>query len=143
MSKTAVIYWSGTGNTEAMADAILEGAKAVNPETDFFTVSDISADEAAKYDTLILGCPAMGAEVLEEGEFEPFFSELESKISGKNIALFGSYGWGEGEWMRDWERRVTDAGASVVGGEGLIINDAPDDTGLEQCRELGKTAAQM
>lgn len=143
MSKTAVIYWSGTGNTEAMADAILEGAKAVNPETDFFTVSDISADEAAKYDTLILGCPAMGAEVLEEGEFEPFFSELESKISGKNIALFGSYGWGEGEWMRDWERRVTDAGASVVGGEGLIINDAPDDTGLDQCRELGKTAAQM
>lgn len=143
MSKTAVIYWSGTGNTEAMADAILEGAKAVNPETDFFTVSDISADEAAKYDTLILGCPAMGAEVLEEGEFEPFFSELESKISGKNIALFGSYGWGEGEWMRDWERRVADAGASVVGGEGLIINDAPDDTGLEQCRELGKTAAQM
>lgn len=143
MSKTAVIYWSGTGNTEAMADAILEGAKAVNPETDFFTVSDISADEAAKYDTLILGCPAMGAEVLEEGEFEPFFSELESKISGKNIALFGSYGWGEGEWMSDWERRVADAGASVVGGEGLIINDAPDDTGLEQCRELGKTAAQM
>lgn len=143
MSKTAVIYWSGTGNTEAMADAILEGAKAVNPETDYFTVSDISADEAAKYDTLILGCPAMGAEVLEEGEFEPFFSELESKISGKNIALFGSYGWGEGEWMRDWERRVADAGASVVGGEGLIINDAPDDTGLEQCRELGKTAAQM
>ena len=143
MSKTAVIYWSGTGNTEAMADAILEGAKTVNPETDYFTVSYISADEAAKYDTLILGCPAMGAEVLEEGEFEPFFSELESKISGKNIALFGSYGWGEGEWMRDWERRVTDAGASVVGGEGLIINDAPDDTGLEQCRELGKTAAQM
>lgn len=143
MSKTAVIYWSGTGNTEAMADAILEGAKAVNPETDNFTVSDISADEAAKYDTLILGCPAMGAEVLEEGEFEPFFSELESKISGKNIALFGSYGWGEGEWMHDWERRVTDAGASVVGGEGLIINDAPDDTGLEQCRELGKAAAQM
>lgn len=143
MSKTAVIYWSGTGNTEAMADAILEGAKTVNPETDFFTVSDISADEAAKYDTLILGCPAMGAEVLEEGEFEPFFSELESKISGKNIALFGSYGWGEGEWMRDWERRVADAGASVVGGEGLIINDTPDDTGLEQCRELGKTAAQM
>ena len=104
MSKTAVIYWSGTGNTEAMAEAVAEGAKSVNPETELFAVSDISAGDAAGYDTLILGCPAMGAEVLEEGEFEPFFSELEPKLAGKNVALFGSYGWGDGEWMRTWEQ---------------------------------------
>ncbi len=141
MSKTAVIYWSGTGNTEAMADAVLEGAKSVNPETAYYTVSDISADDAALFDTLILGCPAMGAEVLEESEFEPFFAALESKLSGKNVALFGSYGWGDGEWMRSWEERVADAGAKLVGGEGLIINEAPDDDGLDKCRELGKAAA--
>ena len=141
MRKTAIIYWSGTGNTEAMAGAILEGAKAVNPDTAYFTVSEISADDAAGYDTLILGCPAMGAEVLEEGEFEPFFTDLESKISGKNVAIFGSYGWGDGEWMRDWEKRVTDAGANLIGGEGLMINDMPDDDGLNKCQELGKTAA--
>ena len=124
MGKTAIIYWSGTGNTEAMATAVLEGAKEVNPDTKFFNVSEISADDAANYDTLILGCPAMGAEVLEEGEFEPFFSELESKLSGKNVALFGSYGWGDGEWMRSWEERVTAAGAKLVSAEGLIVNEA-------------------
>lgn len=143
MSKTAIIYWSGTGNTEAMAAAALEGAKAVNPDTSLFTVSEISSDDASAYDTLILGCPAMGAEVLEEGEFEPFFTELEAKLSGKNVALFGSYGWGDGEWMRSWEERVIGAGAKLVNGEGLIINDAPDDDGLNLCRELGKAAAAL
>lgn len=142
MSKTAIIYWSGTGNTEAMAEAISEGVKSVNPEVDYFTVSEISADQAAQYDTLILGCPAMGAEVLEESEFKPFFTDLESKLSGKNVALFGSYGWGDGEWMRSWEERVTDAGAKLIGGEGLIINEAPDDDGLAKCNELGKAVAQ-
>lgn len=141
MNKTAIIYWSGTGNTEAMASAISDGAKSVNTDTGYFMVSEISADKAAEYDTLILGCPAMGAEVLEEGEFEPFFTELESKISGKNIALFGSYGWGDGEWMRNWEKRVIDAGAKLIGGEGLIINDAPDDDGITQCIDFGKNAA--
>lgn len=143
MGKTAIIYWSGTGNTEAMAQAVSDGAKSVNPETDCFTVSEISADTAAKYDTLILGCPAMGAEVLEEDEFEPFFAELETNISRKNVALFGSYGWGDGEWMRDWEKRVTDAGANLIGGEGIIANDMPDDDGLNKCREMGKTAAAL
>lgn len=85
----------------------------------------------------------MGDEVLEDEEFEPFFSAIESGLSGKNVALFGSYGWGDGEWMRNWEERVTSAGANLVGGEGLIINDAPGDDGNAKCRELGKTAAAL
>lgn len=141
MNKTAIIYWSGTGNTEAMAVSVLEGAKSANPDTALFTVSEISPDEALTYDTLILGCPAMGAEVLEEDEFEPFFTAIEGKISGKNIALFGSYGWGDGEWMREWEKRVIDAGATLKYGEGLIINEMPDDDGMEKCKEFGKTVA--
>ena len=96
MSKTAIIYWSGTGNTQAMAEAVAEGAKEVNSDAALFTVSEISAGDAASFDTLILGCPAMGDEVLEEEEFEPFFSAIESGLSGKNVALFGSYGWGDG-----------------------------------------------
>ncbi len=141
MSKTAVIYWSGTGNTEAMANAVLEGAREVNPEAAIFSVADISAADAAAYDTLILGCPAMGAEELEESEFEPFFAELEASLSGKKVALFGSYGWGDGEWMRAWQDRADKAGASLINGEGLIINGEPDDDGLGLCRELGKAAA--
>ncbi len=142
MSKTAIIYWSGTGNTEAMAQAVLDGAKEVNSETKLFNVSEITADEAAGYDTLILGCPAMGAEVLEEGEFEPFFTELEGSLSGKNVALFGSYGWGDGEWMRSWEERVNAAGAKLVC-ESVIANDAPDDEAVINCNALGKTAARV
>lgn len=142
MSKTAIIFWSETGNTEAMAEAVLAGAKEVNPDTQLFRVSDITADKALEYDTLILGCPAMGAEVLEESEFEPFFSEIEGKLSGKKVALFGSYGWGDGEWMRNWEDRVTAAGAELIGGEGLIANEAPDDDAVDACKALGKKAAE-
>lgn len=142
MSKTAIIYWSGTGNTEAMAAAILDGAKEVNGETQLFNVSEITADEAAKYDTLILGCPAMGAEVLEEGEFEPFFTEHEAQLTGKNVALFGSYGWGDGEWMHSWEERVTAANAKLIC-DSVIANDAPDDEATANCNNLGKTAAAI
>lgn len=141
--KTAIVYWSGTGNTEAMAGAILEGAREVNPDTAYFTVSEISVKDASEYETLILGCPAMGSEVLEESEFEPFFADLEMSIKGKKIALFGSCGWGDGEWMRDWEKRVLDVGATLVSSEGLIINETPDDEGLEQCREFGKACANV
>lgn len=140
MSKTAIIFWSGTGNTEAMANAVLDGAKTVNEDVKLFNVSEITADEAAEYDTLILGCPAMGAEVLEEDEFDPFFTELEGKIAGKNIALFGSYGWGDGEWMRSWEERVNAAGAKLVC-DSVIANDAPDDEAMVNCNELGKVSA--
>lgn len=143
MGKIVIVYWSGTGNTEAMAGAILEGAKSQNSDTKSFNVSQISANEAANYDTLILGCPAMGAEVLEEAEFEPFFIDLESKLNGKNVALFGSFGWGDGEWMRIWEKRVTDAGGKLINREGLMIHETPDDEGLAKCREFGEIAAKI
>lgn len=133
--KTAVIFWSGTGNTEAMAKAVAEGAG-----TDAVQVSSFSGD-VSEYDALALGCPAMGAEELEDSEFEPFFSGIEGKISGKKIALFGSYDWGDGEWMRIWADRVKAAGAEVVDGEGLICNNTPDDDVLTKCRELGKKLA--
>lgn len=90
------------------------------------------------YDRLAFGCSAMGAEELEESEFEPFFAEAESGLNGKTIALFGSYGWGDGEWMRSWVKRAEDDGAVIVGGEGLIANEAPSDDDLEKCRELGR-----
>lgn len=140
MSKVAVIYWTGTGNTGSMAEAVAEGAKGAGAETVLSTVSAISAAEAAGYDRLALGCPSMGAEVLEEGEFEPFFTELESKLSGKKVVLFGSYGWGDGQWMREWEERTQKAGAVVLG-EGLTVNETPDDAGLAACRELGRSLA--
>ena len=142
MSKTAIIYWSGTGNTEAMANAIFDGAKVVNADTKLFSVDQITADEAKDYNNLILGCPAMGAEELEEGEFEPFFAELEVNLSSKNVALFGSYGWGDGEWMREWEKRVTDAGAKLAN-ESVIVNDSPDEDAVTACNGLGKIVATL
>ena len=142
MSKTAIIYWSGTGNTEAMANAIFDGAKEVNADTKLFSVDQITADEAKDYNNLILGCPAMGAEELEEGEFEPFFAELEVNLSSKNVALFGSYGWGDGEWMREWEKRVTDAGAKLAN-ESVIVNDSPDEDAVTACNGLGKIVAVL
>ncbi len=138
MSKTAVIYWSGTGNTELMAKSIFDGVKENNPEAEIYNVSEITADKAKEYDILVLGCSAMGDEVLEEEEFEPFFANLEADISGKKVALFGSYGWGDGEWMRSWEERVTNANAVLIGGEGLIINETPDDDGIALCLNFGK-----
>ena len=134
--KTAVIYWSGTGNTEAMAKAVAEGAGA-----ELFTVSEFSGN-VEDYDAVAFGCPAMGAEMLEEDEFEPFFTEIEGRLSGKKVGLFGSYGWGDGEWMRSWETRVESDGAVLAGGEGVIANDAPSDDDLEKCRALGKALTE-
>ncbi len=130
--KTAVIFWSGTGNTTQMAAAIAESAGA-----DLFSVTDFSGNISG-YDRVAFGCSAMGAEQLEESEFEPFFAGIESELNGKTIALFGSYGWGDGEWMRTWVERAQNDGAVIVGGEGLIVNEAPSDGDLEKCRELGK-----
>lgn len=134
--RTAVIYWSGTGNTEAMAKAVAEGANA-----ELFSVSDFTGS-VDDYDTIGFGCSAMGDEVLEESEFEPFFTDIEAKLNGKKIALFGSYGWGDGEWMRNWAERAVNDGAVLIGGEGLIANEAPSDEDLEKCRELGRKLAE-
>lgn len=134
--KTAVIYWSGTGNTEQMAQAIAEGAGA-----DLFRVSDFSGNVEA-YDRLAFGCSAMGDEVLEEDEFEPFFTSIEGALSGKTVALFGSYGWGDGEWMRNWEDRVKGDGAVLFNGEGLIVNETPSDEDLAKCNAFGADLAK-
>ena len=113
MSKAAVIFWSQTGNTEQMANAIADGIREGGMEVDVLNVADTTPADAVKYAKIALGCPAMGAEVLEETEFDPFFTELESKISGLKVALFGSYGWGDGQWMRDWVQRTNDANAVI------------------------------
>ena len=134
--KTAVIYWSGTGNTEQMARAVAEGTG-----TDLFKVSEFTG-KIADYDRIALGCPAMGAEELEETEFEPFFASIEGELSGKTVGLFGSYGWGDGEWMRSWVDRATGAGATVLDGEGLMANEAPSDEDLEKCKAFGAKLAQ-
>lgn len=137
MSKTAVIFWSQTGNTELMANAIADGIREAGMECDLLTVSDITAADAAQYDKLALGCPAMGAEVLEEAAFDPFFTELESKLGGRKVALFGSYGWGDGAWMRDWVKRADDANANVYQDAGLMAHETPDAAMLAECKAFG------
>ena len=136
MSRIAVIYWSMTGNTQAMAEAIAQGAQGAGAQVDVFSVDQVGVDQVLEYDGLALGCPAMGAEVLEESEFEPFFSQLEGRLSGRDVALFGSYGWGDGQWMRDWVERSDRAGGAVWQGEGLILHESPDAGGLDRCRTL-------
>ena len=136
MSKTAVVYWSGTGNTEAMANAVAEGAKAAGAEVTLFTAAEFEAGLTDSFDSIAFGCPAMGAEVLEEDEFAPMFEACESKLKGKKIALFGSYGWGDGEWMRNWEERCISDGASLVH-DPIICNEAPDADAVASCEELG------
>lgn len=140
MKQIPVIYWTGTGNTQIMAEAVAAAVNAAGAEAVLQNVSETNADEAAKYDALALGCPAMGAEVLEECEFEPFFTELEGKLSGKKVALFGSYGWG-GTYMQDWEARVKDAGAELVA-DGILALGEPDDDALAKLAEAGKLLAE-
>lgn len=134
--KVAVVYWSGTGNTEAMANAVADGAREAGAEVSLLTSAEFGAEQVAEYDALLFGCPAMGAEVLEESEFDPMFTEVEVKLADKKVALFGSYGWGDGEWMRSWEERCA-AGGITLAAESLMINDHPDDDGLAQCKSLG------
>ena len=140
MSKIAVVYWSGTGNTESMADAVAQGAKDKGAEVKLFTPDSFNSSMVDEFDAIAFGCPAMGAEELEESEFEPMFSDCESKLGGKKIALFGSYGWGDGEWMRNWEERCVGDGA-VLACESVICNEAPDDDAQASCKALGKALA--
>lgn len=131
--KKAVIYWSGTGNTATMASAIAAG---MGEGTELYSVDQFTGD-IAEYDKIAFGCPAMGDEVLEEGEFDPFFSSIEGKLGGKKVALFGSYGWGDGQWMRDWAERTTKAGANLYD-DGLMVNGFPDGDAKAQCTAFGE-----
>ena len=136
MSKIAVVYWSGTGNTEAMAEAVQEGAADNGAEAVVLTAAEFDASMVDSFDAIAFGCPSMGAEELEDSEFAPMFHSCESKLSGKKIALFGSYGWGDGEWMRNWEDTCKEDGA-VFACDSVICNDAPDDDAVAACKELG------
>ena len=140
MSKVAVVYWSSTGNTEAMANAVAEGAKEAGAEVTKFETADFSADKVGEFDAIAFGCPAMGDEVLEEDEFEPLYSSCEPELSGIKVGLFGSYGWGDGDWMRNWEESCKGAGAALVG-EGVICQEEPDDEAVENCKALGTSLA--
>ena len=141
MSKIAVIYWSGTGNTEAMADLVANAATAAGASVDKFTASEFNVSSAGDYTGFALGCPAMGAEQLEESEFEPMYQDLRGSLSGKPVGLFGSYGWGDGQWMRDWCERVKEDGAQLFSDEGLVCNETPDDDVQAACRKLGADLA--
>lgn len=141
MNKIAIVFWSGTGNTEAMANYIAEGVRAAGGEVELLGPGDFSAGQFSAYSAVAFGCPAMGSEVLEEMEFEPMFAGLESSLSGKRIALFGSYGWGDGQWMRDWCQRCDNAGANLLDENGLMINGVPDGSDEEACKELGRKLA--
>lgn len=133
MKKVAVVYWSGTGNTEAMANAVKQGAGA---GAELFTASEFGPNDVSKYDAFAFGCPAMGSEQLEDGEFEPMFDSVKNSLSGKSVALFGSYGWGSGDWMRTWEEDCLAAGV-ILACDSVICNDAPDDEAIEACKALG------
>lgn len=141
MNKIAVVFWSSTGNTQAMADSVMDGITQAGAEGTLITAVEFSADMMDNYDAIAFGCPSMGSEELEESEFAPMFESCEAKLNGKKIALFGSYGWGDGEWMRNWEQKCIDDGAVIVS-EPVICNEAPDDDAVEACRALGKALAE-
>ncbi len=138
--KIAVVYWSSTGNTEAMANAVAEGARKAGASAELFTATEFDGGKVDAFDAIAFGCPAMGAEELEDSEFAPMFESCESKLSGKKIALFGSYGWGDGEWMRTWEDTCRNDGANLVC-DSVICQEAPDDDALNACRSLGEALA--
>lgn len=140
MSKIAIVYWSGTGNTEVMANKAADGAKAAGAEVSLLTASEFGAEQIDSFDAVAFGCPAMGAEQLEDSEFEPMFTACESKLNGKKIALFGSYGWGDGEWMRTWEETCTGDGAILVC-DSVICAGEPDDDAQASCEAIGKALA--
>lgn len=136
MKKVAVVYWSGTGNTEAMAMSVVQGAKDKGAEVSLFTSADFTADMIGDFDAIAFGCPSMGDEVLEESEFDPMFGSCKKKLGGKKIALFGSYGWGDGEWMRNWVEECESLGVDMAC-DSVICNEMPDDAGKAECEALG------
>ncbi len=138
MSKIAVVYYSSTGNTKAMAEAVADGVTSAGANVDLLTSAEFDALKIENYDAIAFGCSAMGAEVLEETEFEPMFQECEPNLKGKKIALFGSYGWGDGEWMRNWEERCKECGVCFTS-DFVICNEFPDDEAIEKCKALGES----
>ena len=141
MSKVAIVYWSGTGNTEQMAQQVAEGAAQAGAEVSLFSSAEFGADQMDAFSAVAFGCPSMGSEQLEESEFDPMFQACRAKLNGKKIALFGSYGWGDGQWMREWCSRCEAAGANLYDEAGLIANDSPNEEAREACRELGRKLA--
>ena len=141
MKKTAVIYWSGTGNTEAMAQAVLAGMQEAGAEAALYTTAEVTPALFDDLTGVAFGCPAMGAEQLEEGEFEPMFADLEGSLSGVKVALFGSYGWGSGQWLEDWCARCKEDGAVMQEEPGVMANEAPDDDAIAACNALGAKLA--
>lgn len=135
--KIPVIFWSGTGNTEAMAQAVAEGIRENGNEAVVLNVSEASVADVEAAEAVALGCPAMGDEVLEEYEMEAFVESIANAVKGKRVVLFGSYDWGDGQWMRDWEERMVSYGAELVE-KGLIINLEPDELGTSECKSLGR-----
>lgn len=138
MNKVAVIFWSGTGNTQAMAEAVAEGAKAAGAEASLLSCAEVN--DISAFDAAALGCPAMGAEELEDSEFLPMLEGIEPALAAKKVALFGSYGWGDGEWMRSWESRCTEKGITLAT-DSVTVNEAPDEDGLAACRAFGAALA--
>lgn len=143
MDKVYIVYWSQSGNTQAMAEAIGKGVTEAGKEAAVLFVGQASLDELKQAKVFALGCPSMGAEVIEEMEMEPFVQEVEAFAPGKTIALFGSYGWGDGQWMRDWVERMDGAGATVLNGEGLICQETPNEDAIDECIALGKQLAAL
>ncbi len=138
MKKTAVVYWSGTGNTAAMAELVLEGMRAAGADASLIECTMVT--DLAPYDAIAFGCPAMGSEQLEDSEFEPMFDSVKKSLAGKAVALFGSYGWGDGEWMRSWEDDCRACGITLAC-ESVLVNGAPEGADADACRELGKALA--
>lgn len=140
MSKVAIVYYSSTGNTKAMALGVAEGVKEAGGEAKVIECGNFGEDQVSEYDGFALGCPAMGDESLDDTEFQPMYDSIKGSLSGKKVALFGSYGWGDGEWMRSWEERCAQKGITLAA-ESVICNEAPDDDALEACKKLGAAIA--
>lgn len=139
MSKIAVVYWTGSGNTEAMAAAVAEGAETKGATVEQILAADFSLSAAEEYGAYAFGCPAMGAEELEDSEFQPMWDEVKGSLGDKKVVLFGSYGWGSGEWMDAWKEDAEEAGVNVI--DSLIVNEQPDDDGIAACQALGAQLA--
>ena len=141
MSKVMVVYWSGTGNTQKMAELIAEGASKQGAEVACKNVGEASLTELPEYDVIAFGSPSMGVEVIEEGEMEPFFADAIPSLKGKKIGIFGSYGWGDGEWIRVWAGRVRDAGLQLMD-DGLAVHETPDESSSAECTAWGEKLAK-